>query len=443
MAGPYYLRSTDGSDASDGLSWANAKATMAGIIAVIAAGETCYVSDAHAESETTGALALNFPGTAASPNIFLCGDDAAEPPTALATTGQIQVSGSGYDLHIRSGYAYFYGLSFDGAGGFTGGELLIGSTDLDYHLIFDNCTFEKTWAGGSGDMDIGASYSNSDAQLIELINSNITLTESGDLVQIDGNVIMDNVTLTTANTTGFKVLNTGTLNWIIRNSDLSDATITTLFDTSSTLWQGIILVENCKIGSGVTIESGFANPSQKIILRNCDSGDTNYVSEIHTYQGSVVTETVKTRSNGSTDGVTPVSWDMTTTANSSFTNPLKSEWITGWLDSTGSKTFTAEILHDSVTALTDAEVWLEIETDSGTSSTQYVSASDRAQDILATGVDQPASTAVWTTTGLTNPNKQKLEVTTTIDGKGVWKARICLAKASTTIYACPKIDVTH
>ena len=45
MAGPYYVRSTDGSDASDGLTWANAKATLAGALAVAAAGERMEVGD--------------------------------------------------------------------------------------------------------------------------------------------------------------------------------------------------------------------------------------------------------------------------------------------------------------------------------------------------------------------------------------------------------------
>jgi hypothetical protein len=46
----------------------------------------------------------------------------------------------------------------------------------------------------------------------------------------------------------------------------------------------------------------------------------------------------------------------------------------------------------------------------------------------------------WTTTGLSSPVKQKMESTFTPQEKGTYIARVCLGRASTTLYVCPKID---
>ena len=54
-----YVRSTDGNNADNGSTWALAKATIAGAAAIDAAGDTVFVSDAHAES-TAGAVTLTF-----------------------------------------------------------------------------------------------------------------------------------------------------------------------------------------------------------------------------------------------------------------------------------------------------------------------------------------------------------------------------------------------
>src|SRR3990167_9113060 len=93
MAGPYYVRSTDGSDADTGLTWALAKATLVGALAVAAAGERIWVSQAHAETQAS-AMTLTSAGTEALPVEILCGNDAAEPPTALATTATVTTTGA-------------------------------------------------------------------------------------------------------------------------------------------------------------------------------------------------------------------------------------------------------------------------------------------------------------------------------------------------------------
>ena len=103
---------------------------------------------------------------------------------------------------------------------------------------------------------------------------------------------------------------------------------------------------------------------------------------------------------------------------------------------------TCEILHDSVTNLQDDEVWLETEYLGTSGFPLSLFANDRAADILATPADQAASTETWTTTGLTNPNRQKLVTTQTPQEKGYYRCRVGLAKASYTVYACPKLSIS-
>jgi hypothetical protein len=158
--------------------------------------------------------------------------------------------------------------------------------------------------------------------------------------------------------------------------------------------------------------------------------------------GSTKSETVKVRTGGASDGTTALSWNMTSVSGALFVTPLASPQFSIWNDTTGSsKTVTVEILHDSVTALTDADIWLEVE-EMGTSGYPISTIqSDRAANILATPANQDASSATWTTTGLTNPNKQYLQVTFTPAKKGFFQARVILAKATKTVYIDPLMTV--
>ena len=57
----------------------------------------------------------------------------------------------------------------------------------------------------------------------------------------------------------------------------------------------------------------------------------------------------------------------------------------------------------------------------------------------ATTANWAASAETWPTTGLTNPNKQRLTCLFTPQQAGYAIARIRLFQRSKTIYACPKL----
>jgi hypothetical protein len=71
-----------------------------------------------------------------------------------------------------------------------------------------------------------------------------------------------------------------------------------------------------------------------------------------------------------------------------------------------------------------------------------VSIDDAMADVLATAASQASSSATWTTTGMSNANKQQLSVTFTPQEKGLIIARVCVAKSSYTLYVDPELQVS-
>jgi hypothetical protein len=62
--------------------------------------------------------------------------------------------------------------------------------------------------------------------------------------------------------------------------------------------------------------------------------------------------------------------------------------------------------------------------------------------VLNTGTAQADDTSsTWATTGMSNPNKQKLSVQITPQEKGYILARVLVYKAAYTLYVCPKLLV--
>ena len=179
-------------------------------------------------------------------------------------------------------------------------------------------------------------------------------------------------------------------------------------------------------------------------MHNCDSGDTNYRLLVADQLGTIRSETTIVRSGGASDGATPFSWAMVSNTLAKF--PMLAlaspELPARWNSTVGSAiTVTVEVITDGVT-LTDDECWLEVQYLGTSGFPLSLFSSDAKADVLATAANQTTSTETWTTTGLTTPTKQKLSVTFTPQEAGFLQPVVRLAKASTTVYVCPKMVVT-
>ena len=91
------------------------------------------------------------------------------------------------------------------------------------------------------------------------------------------------------------------------------------------------------------------------------------------------------RTGGATDGTTPISWKMVTTANSSYSLPFVCPPIAIWNDTTGSaRTATIEGIWGGGATPLDSECWVDVEYLGDASSPQGSFVNDCAADLLTT-----------------------------------------------------------
>lgn len=436
-----YLRSTDGSDADNGSTWALAKATLNAALTAAGTGGTVYVSQSHAES-TASAVTIASPSTTSNSVRVICVNDAAEPPTAVATTATFSTTGNnGINF---TGLACYFGIAFT-AGNSTGTASFNIGNGGNVFCRFDACTLAIGSTGTGGRITVGGGGTNISG-LVEFINCNVIFANASQAInaKCQVNFVGGAIAATgTVPTLLFAASQATKITTVLRGVDLSAFGSGTSLASLTNPDGGMYSLRDCKLGASVSLTNG--TPSRpgytELTAVNCDSGDTNYRYYYQSFGGTVTHEATVVRTGGASDGTTSISRNMTSSANTKFYIPLELGPLVIWNESTSSLTVTVHIVTDNVT-LTDAECWIEVE-ELGTSGYPLsVTQSDRAAGILATAANQTTSTEAWTTTGLGTPVYQKLNVTFTPAEKGPIKVRVMLAKASTTVYVCPKIEVS-
>lgn len=444
-------------------TWVNAAKYSAYLSNLVAAGDTVWVSNNHAESSTL--TANNFNGTKASPTNVLCGDDASEPPTALATTGTITNTGSNYNN--ISGSGYFYGLTIVGASGSNASDVgtQLNSAGGVHKQIYDTCHVNCATTG-SGVLVIGYQGTSVYPNLTtELRNSTVQFGAAGCRMVASGNVIWSggSITLGTAPTSLFGTFNSYTTNTarvLVENVDLSNmgSYLVNIASSPGSKYK----FRNCKLKSGWAAITGTdPGPGWEVEVENCSTDDGNLpiVSQYHNYWGSVVQETtIKVTTGGASDGTNTFSWKMTCDADCEWPiGFLASPEIAVWNTTVGSAvTLSVEINHDSQGSgtsgrMTDKDMWLEVRylgtsgSPLGKTLTNAVGASTSVPFgtplPTASASDHPTSAVAWSGT-ITNPEPQTLSVQVTPQEIGYIHVRVCCAKASAVVYVDPKVTVS-
>lgn len=440
-----YVRSTDGSDTDNGTTWALAKATIGGAAdSDSTTDRTIMVSDNHAETPS-GAIAWAWAGTKALPTIIRCVDDAAEPPTATASTATV-VCDDALTISNSGNVVYFEGISFTAGNGASLTKNLVLADGTNGLTSLLNCSLILASTSASSVI----SLSDGTNSRVILKDVDFKFSASGQAIACSGNggidVTWDGGALLsggTSPTTLVRSMSSGT-NILLTGIDLTNAgTGINLFNSTA---NGVnATVRNCKLPNSWSGVFHSATPGlhSRFSFYNCDASDTNYRLAIHTSFGTIVSETTIVRTGGASDGTTPLSWKMVTNADAEW--PLlflETDEIVRWNETTGSAiTVTVELVTDNVT-LTDVDIELVV-TYFGTSGRPLASFSSSGNtNTLATGTNLTTSSETWTTTGLTTPAKQKLAVTFTPQEKGYIHAVVKLAKASTTVYVDPELTIT-
>lgn len=418
-----------------GGAWSAPHARLTTALEWVTAGDTVKVHASHDASYTATTI-WYIPGdNHTAITRIVCVNDG---DTARATTAMERVTGTNVGAIRGGGAGYFYGLTFQVSNHF----LLLGDGATTW-MRCEACVFEMTEEYTLLDIDPGSGVS------LEWVNTKFKCTNPNNWIRVGGRFVWSNTPSAIQGAAPtyeplFQMRGTGYQSIECRNVDLSalgSGSVLMQFDND----YGDALFVDCKLGSSVALASGSPTyrGGTRLKVVNCDSADTNYRYARHIpYVGTIVSETTIVRTGGASNGTTPVSRKVVTTANAKLDDPVFSDWMEFWNETVGSSvTVSIPTVTDNVT-LKDDELWIEVEY-LGTSGFPLglLSSSRIADPIYGT----PANVATdgvstWTTTGLTTPVKQLPSVSVTPQEKGIIRARVCVAKASTTVYFDPKAN---
>lgn len=404
----------------------------------LAAGDTVYVSQAHAESNAVS-VTYAFPGTAVAPSFVQCVNDGAAPPTTTSTGGSITTTSSS---NITMSNTAAKVLFWDGVNvncGTTAVTTTLTTSTTTGQTIISNCTlFLKSTTSGTN-ITIGGSQQSYN----EFRNVTLNFSAGGQACSVNGRLWWSGGGICTAGTalTNF-ISPQGGSDTTIEDVDMSG------FGSSFNLVVpavGVLLkFKRCKMPASWTrsLTSSAAGLNFRVECYQCDTNSTNYTIDFSDTAGTIVTETTDVKTGGVTDGTTPISWKMVSSTQTAWpTRGLLSPDIVKLVTATGSTiTFSVDFLHDNVTGLLDNDIVLEIDY-LGTSGNPLGSkVTSMTATLLTTPATLASSGSTWTTSGLTNPNKQKLSVTFTPQKQGYVVARVRLLKASYTVYVNGRLD---
>lgn len=434
MASYYVWSAAVGS--ANGTSWANAYTTLNTAITGKTLGDVFYLAHDHAET-SGGSVTITPPGAGTFTNMFkvICVNRAGSVPPVSAdrrTTGQISITGTTF-LTLNGG-VHYDGIIFN-AGTGTGASAI----SITGSIRFDNCSL-RIGATGAGNINItnnGANVTNA-----ELNNTTISFSGVGQTIIFAGALRWRNTPSaligTAVPTTLFTYtsLRGGFVECIGVDFSAAGSGKTICGTSTSPLMVQFKFVD-CKFDAAATWSAAPTDPCsmEEDFIRCGASG--NYAVRRHRLMGLLTEETTIVRTGGASDGTTPISWKVVTTANCVYSRPFECPPIAIWNDTTGSaKTATIECI--SAAVANDDEVWVDLEYLGDASSPQGAFVNDGKADLLATAAAQTGSSAAWG--GSTAPFK--LAVTFTAQKKGWVYARVKCAKASSTFYIDPLVTLT-
>lgn len=346
--------------ANDGTTWANAFTTLvAAIAAKSTTGVDFYVKSTH--SETAATLTLTFKGVSATPDrVFSCGVTNSPPTTGDLTFGAALASSTTSVIGI-TGNVYIYGCQFTFGSGANASTFNFVNSATASDIILDSC---KIIQGGSLASNIITGTTGNTNCRVRWINTTVKFVTAGSGI-IPGNSIFrwENTasaidaagtlptTLFMANTAGNRV----SINSLV-GVDLSALTSKSLVAAASV--SASFQFAYCKLPTGFTVGAPANTGGPIIDIINCDSGSTNYKQQRTTYPGTLTAST--SVFNNATDGTTPISWQVITTANANPQNPFECFDIVQWA-AAGTYAATKVFATSATAGLKTNDIWVDVE----------------------------------------------------------------------------------
>jgi len=448
-----YVRSTDGSDADDGSTWALAEATGAGAAAADSAGDRIFFADGH--SEAAGAnIAWAWAGTLAAPTMVLAVVDTGdpEPPTAIAAA-RVPIHTTGNNSIVISGYVYT--RKFDFQTSTTPASNNTARIDLGNAAskqTYVDCNFYVNSTNAGVSVNVGGANSTVNTSIeVECIDCDFRLGAAGQSVTFAGVCRVSGGGFAsggTSPTTAFSLTGGEGSIVLIEDFDLSvlDAGVDLFVGGAAAQLVSRAVIRNSDLPaswSGTLLSTAFTSPN-RVEMHNCDAGDVNYALWVEDQSGSTRHETTIIRTGARTDGTTNVSWKVVANANAEFPLvPHVCPEIRVWSETVGSVTIKIPFVHDDATDAKTNEIGMDI---------HYAGTSGSPLYLLATTDENPLGSFAnhadatsddnWGTTGFTNENEQRMSLTFTTAEKG-WIIIIPkVYEASKTVYIDPDPQIS-
>lgn len=388
----YYV--SDAGTNGVGTSWATAKTTLAGAIALASAsGDVILVDKDHTGDN---ALAVDTTWTVLNHISIICVDKDASD--ALAEMGQATWLGSSsasVQLTIAGAYRVrLHGLTLRNGGSSAKG-IVVANSDGS-HFEISTCYL---WLGttsnsayiGFGALAVGNTY-------IEATGTTIRFGNTAQQVSLFTSTVLIGMTISPDGSTTTPLFESARGGYVqLIDCDLSHCGAGTLVGDHSGGQPCLYELTRCKLGVNY-VALATQTPTNKgaaaILLTDCSSGDTHGIMHYADAFGSVVSDF----GIYVTAGAAAQSWKITTTANCSHATPFVTPWIATYHTGTSSITPYLEILRDgSATAYQDDEIGAEFSAKVTTGTVLGTSYTD-FMPLLGTPANQDsgAGTGSWT-----------------------------------------------
>lgn len=439
MAGPWYLRSSDGNDGDDGLSWANACATMVGLLGkAVAAGDIIYVDDDHQETFAANTT-FTFPGTEGVPNkVIVVTTDTTTAVSDYNCTNQFFDGKTNWKKLVIVGEVYFWGACLR----FGNQELAMASGKT--------CTFERCKLDITNNYCYVAVWDNS---TIVLIDTDVALVAASYMyLHAPCNFIWRGGALSGDPNNLIKLSAEGQYVQII-GVDLSSMDGGSIFSVAAADERLIVDLRGIKLHATnppalMSAAPERCNNSNMTIWDESDNNTYHRFRREYQYGYAMEETTLTVSGKGLYDGTNEYSVKLVSRAAPipTFHDPWRYHLATKRVTTLGSgNTFTVYVLENGnggqPAAWDNDEVWLEIiYPDDATA--QYNIQTDKPATVTTAPAAQTDDAGRWQNE--TNGREQKLEVTVA-NGAGkagpveIW---ICVARTNKTLYVCPEVIVS-
>jgi hypothetical protein len=447
-----FVSAVDGTNADNGSTWALAKQTVAGALAIAASGDIILVDNAG--TFTAGAAITWTPpaGNVAIISVNRSGGNA----WAAGAIENVGGSASAFLVNGAAGSAMFvYGMTLRGGASASASCVItiLGTNSVNSYFEAKACTLDLAASTSNlPQIHLGQGSNGSSRALSIKLNDCTFLCSGsrfGNFISINSTVEIVNptISLTGANKPA-GLFSTNLVNnhdrMLIRDGTIAGYNVSggAYFDLTNMAGIEVTLVNLITSSTpALTTGSWPAGGTGSITQRNVDSANTDYVFSYQNARGTLTVDTGVYMDGGASFNSQNVSWKIVTTSAASEFTPFVTPPLAIWDTSTSAQTATWDIVRDSATNLTDRDIWPAIDYAASGTTTQYTAGSGRnANPFTGTGTNWAASSETWTGTGsFTNPNKQTMSIALTAARDGLLQGRVYVGLASATIYLNPQI----